>query len=184
MQIKVLAIAALVAGSQAQSLAVPVVSPLVSQLLSQLGAVGTALETATGLTSGAGNNPLGLAGSLPGIITSLATVSNLVRNVNSLIPLFGNGGTQPGGSLSNLAPADQQAVCDAVGNINVQQAKLTAGVEKLRTNSPIVGGVIGGTLAGVINLLVNVFKGLSTPGCTVTITPGTGGVSGGLGGGI
>lgn len=64
MQIKTLAIVALAAGAQAQSLNLPIISPLVDDLLNSLGDVGNAVKTATGLTTGSGNNPLGLSPNL------------------------------------------------------------------------------------------------------------------------
>ncbi|KAH7026644.1 uncharacterized protein B0I36DRAFT_366183 [Microdochium trichocladiopsis] len=163
MRIKAIAIAALVTTSQAQLIQIP----LVTQLLDALGAVGDAIETATGLTSGAGNNPLGLAGSLPGILGSLTTVTGLLSGLNNILPLFGNGG---------IPPEDEGDLCDALDHITAQQANLTAAVKQLKARSPIIGGLVGGLLKTVVDLVVGLVLGLLhlTPDCDVDVDPALG----------
>lgn len=193
MHFKSLAVAALAATATAQapggSLQVPIVSQLVADLLGQLGTVGTALSTATGLTAGVGNNPLGLAGSLPGIVTSLTTVTNLLKGVNSLIPLFDD-------ADGEITSPEETQICDALRDVKAKQANLTTAVNGVKKKSIIGGLVLGPILETVINLVTGLLGGIlgggggsggapdiGIPGvdCDLTINPGVGGGAAGAG---
>ncbi|KAJ1329846.1 hypothetical protein MN608_06582 [Microdochium nivale] len=174
MHFKSLAIAALAASAQAQtpgggSLQIPIVSDLVNDLLGQLGNVGVALGTATGLLTGAGNNPLGLAGSLPGILSSLGAVTGLLEGLNNILPLFGD-------ADGDITEGQELQLCTAVGAVKAKQISLTDAAEKLKKKKgllgiPLLDGLVGGVVGGLVNLIVSLVTGL-LGGTTTPDTPG------------
>jgi len=198
MQIKTLIVAVLAAGVQAQSLDLPLISPIVDDLLKSLGDVGNAIKTATSLTSGSGNNPLGLSPNLFGIINRISTVSGLVNELNKIIPLVGDengsiiGDDITTGSDSGLNPTEEDAICSAVQKVYQQQAVLKTSTDTIQTKG-LVGSALLSGLKTLVSSLVDSLVGSRgalgetaalVPGCSLSLTPGTGGLAGGAGAGV
>ena len=196
MQFKSLAIAALAVTAQAQSpvggsLQIPIVSDLVADLLGQLGNTGAALSTATGLLTGSGNNPLGLAGSLPGILSSLSAVTGLLGGINSLIPLFDK-------AQGDITEGQEVQLCQAFSNVKAKQVGLSTAADALGKKGGLLGGLVNGAIGGLVKVILGLVNGLlgvggspTTPAlpdlgidCNIGVGPGLGGTGGALGGGI